>query len=140
MTKPYRTPEAYEGGEEWIGRFVSRVSPRAYPELVIGLVFAASLVAGTAVTLPVLWLQWHAVTAVCAAVLSAAAVTALIVHQATEADGIPPTRYDTVVIAIGAALGALSAALLLTCLRWIQRQVDDAKRLEARGESIGKGS
>ena len=48
-------------------------------------------------------------------------------HAATEADGIPPTRYDMVVIAIGASLGSLITAILVMWMRWIHRTVDTPK-------------
>ena len=90
-------------------------------------VFVIGLVAGTAVTLGAFWLRWHALAALCLALLAAAAVTVYIVHAATEADGIPPTRYDVVVIAIGASLGSLIPAILLIWMRWMHRTVDTPK-------------
>ena len=97
--------------------------------------FAIGLIAGTAVTLVVLWLRWQALIALFIALLSGVALTATIVQEATTADGLPPTRYDTVVIAIGASLGTLIPAVLLTSVRWINRQVEEAKRLVKSGEA-----
>jgi hypothetical protein len=104
---------------------------RAYAETVIIVVFAMAAVGGTAVTLLVLVLRLHAAVAVYVALVSSLAVTGLVIHQATQADGIPPTRYDRIVIAIGTGLGALLPALLLAFLRWLTRFVEAEGRLAA---------
>jgi hypothetical protein len=98
---------------------------------VVVVVVAMGAVAGMAVTLLVLVRRWHAGVAVSAALMSSLAVTALVIHQATEADGIPPTRYDRIVIAIGAGFGALLPALLLAFMRWLNRFVEAEERRAA---------
>jgi hypothetical protein len=94
---------------------------------VIVVVVGIGAVAGMAVTLLVIVRRWHAGVAVSAALMSSLAVTALVIHQATEADGIPPTRYDRIVIAIG----ALFPALLLAFVRWLNRFVEAEERRAA---------
>jgi ABC-type enterobactin transport system permease subunit len=94
-------------------------------------------VAATATTLLVLVFRWHVTVAVSAALLCSLGVTALVVQQATEADGIQPTRYDKIVIAIGAACGALLPALLLAFMRWLNRFVEAEERLAAE-ERLGR--
>jgi hypothetical protein len=108
----------------------------AYIERVILVVFAMGAVAGTAMTVLVLLFRWHATVAVSAVLLCSLGVTALVVDQATEADGIPPTRYDKIVIAIGAGCGALLPALLLASVRWLNRFVEAEERLAAE-ERLG---
>jgi hypothetical protein len=66
-----------------------------------------------------------------ASLLCSIGVTALVVHQATEADGIPPTRYDKMVIAIGAGCGSLLPALVLAFARWVNRFAEAEERLAA---------
>jgi ABC-type Fe3+-siderophore transport system permease subunit len=105
----------------------------------IVVVVAMGVVAGMAVTLAVLLLRWHAALAVCGALLSALGVTALVVYEATKVDGIPPTRYDRIVIAIGAGFGALIPALVLTFARWANRPVNQASQRLAAGSDVPGG-
>jgi hypothetical protein len=93
---------------------------------VIVAIFAGGLVAGLAVVIGVHWLGLHALFALVAALLSALALTVLLIREATAADGLPPSRYDSTVIGFGFTAGALVPVVVLVFARWANRQAKAA--------------
>jgi hypothetical protein len=93
--------------------------------VIVGI-FGVGFAAGVAVALLSHWLRLHAVFALAGALAAALVLTALLVHEATVVDGIPPTRYDRAVIAIGFAVGAVFPVLVLAFARWASRRAEAA--------------
>lgn len=130
-------------GSHWLRCHDVRVrvfpfSRRTEAKRLVLVIFAAGLVAGTSVALATGLFRLHAAFALAGAALGALVLTAVVIHEATRIDGVPPTQYDEAVIAIGASLGSLIPACFLSLIRWLNRRVSEARLLRAATEEFGE--